>query len=180
MIWGWVLLIFVSLIMAFPFAYASTKINESGGVYKFIMKVLRKEIWCFLCIYIVAFRSFCFIRSVGLYLIVVLCFLILGGLKIVGNFVRIFGILTITIILYIMFSNGIKIENIENFDIKNAILTIYFGLWTSTGWEGITMPLTAFKNQKAIAYGLLIGTLIIWNSVFVIFTNYRIFKRKNK
>ncbi|AIJ05494.1 amino acid permease-associated region [Methanocaldococcus bathoardescens] len=177
MIWGWVFLIFVSLIMAFPFAYASTKISESGGVYKFIMKVLKREVGVFSAYTlwlsgifalsgVVSFFGIIFntkfnVPHVGLYLIVVLCFLILGGLKIVGNFVRIFGILTITIILYIVFSNGIKIENIGNFDIKNAVLTIYFGLWTATGWEGITMPLSAFKNQKAIAYGLLIGTLII-------------------
>jgi len=101
------------------------------------------------------------IPYVGLFLIVVLTALILAGIRIVGNFVRIFGILTITIILYLVFSNGIKIDSIGEFNLKNAVLTIYFGLWTATGWEGITMPLSAFKNQKAIAYGLLIGTFII-------------------
>ncbi|XRP96713.1 APC family permease [Methanocaldococcus sp. 16A] len=176
-VWGWILLIFVSLIMASPFAYASTKISESGGVYKFVMKILGREIGVFsayilwlsgvfalsgvVSFFEIIFNTVFNVPYVGLCLIVILTALILCGLKIVGNFVRIFGILTITIILYIVFSNGIKIGSIGEFNLKNAILTIYFGLWTATGWEGITMPLSAFKNQKAIAYGLLIGTFII-------------------
>ncbi|WP_048197463.1 APC family permease [Methanocaldococcus sp. FS406-22] len=176
-IWGWVLLIFVSLIMASPFAYASTKISESGGVYKFVMKILGREIGIFsayilwlsgvfalsgvVSFFEIVFNTKFDIPYVGLFLIAILTALILAGIRIVGNFVRIFGILTITIILYMVFSNGIKIDSIGEFNLKNAILTIYFGLWTATGWEGITMPLSAFKNQKAIAYGLLIGTFII-------------------
>ncbi|CAB3289128.1 Amino acid permease-associated region [Methanocaldococcus lauensis] len=176
-VWGWIFLIFVSLIMASPFAYASTKISESGGVYKFIIKILGRKIGVFsayilwlsgvfalsgvVSFFEIIFNTVFNVHYVGLLLIIVLTALILGGLKIVGNFVRIFGILTITIILYIVFSNGIKIDNFGEFNLKNAILTIYFGLWTATGWEGITMPLSAFKNQKAIAYGLLIGTFII-------------------
>ena len=126
-IWGWVLLIFVSLIMASPFAYASTKISESGGVYKFVMKILGRRIGIFsayilwlsgvfalsgvVSFFEIVFNTKFDIPHVGLFLIVVLTALILCGLRIVGNFVRIFGILTITIILYLVFSNGIKIDS---------------------------------------------------------------------
>ncbi|NPA62162.1 MAG: APC family permease [Methanococci archaeon] len=176
-IWGWILLIFISLIMASPFAYATTKISESGGVYKFVMKILGRRIGTFsayilwlsgvfalsgvVSFFEIVFNTKFNVPHVGFCLIITLTLLILAGIKIVGNFVRIFGVLTISIILYIVFQNGIDLNCIYPFNLKTAILTIYFGLWTSTGWEGITMPLSAFKDQKTIAYGLLIGTLII-------------------
>ncbi|ACX73395.1 amino acid permease-associated region [Methanocaldococcus vulcanius M7] len=184
-IWGWILLIFVSLIMASPFAYATTKISESGGIYKFVMNILGKKIGAFsayilwlsgvfalsgvVSFFEIVFNTNFNVHHVGFYLIIVLTLLILAGIKIVGNFVRIFGVLTISIILYIVFQNGIDLTYIGSFNLKTAILTVYFGLWTSTGWEGITMPLSAFKDQKTIAYGLLIGTLII-GILYLLFT----------
>ncbi|WP_456472360.1 APC family permease [Methanocaldococcus sp.] len=174
-IYGWILLIPISLIMASPFAYAITKISESGGVYKFINITLGKKIgviagiilWLS-CVFalsgVVSFFDLVFNIyfkfTIKYFLIIFIALLILSGLRMVGNFIRILGVLTITIILYIVIKNEISL-NFYKFDLKKALLTAYFALWTSTGWEGVSMPLSAFENPKVIAYGLLIGTFII-------------------
>ncbi|WP_456418730.1 APC family permease [Methanocaldococcus infernus] len=174
-IYGWILLILTALVMALPFSYATLKISESGGVYKFINDTLGKRIgiasgiimWLS-CVFalsgVVSFFNIVFniyfSFPIKYFLVILITLLILSGLRIVGLAVRILGLTTILTILYICFKNGFNLE-LYKFNLKEAIFSVYYSLWSTTGWEGVTMPLSAFKDQRAISLGLIIGTLII-------------------
>ncbi|EHP84643.1 APC family permease [Methanotorris formicicus] len=178
-IYGWILVLIISMVLVLPFAYATTKITKSGGPYKYVMRIFGKKIgvifaymlWfagvtaisAVVSFFSIIFNIYLTFEYVGVVLVVVLTFLIINGVKIVGNFLRIFGTLTIITLLFIIFSNKIDLSVFNaKVDLFKVLTTGYFGLWTMTGWEGISIPSEAFKNpERDIAYGLIIGTFII-------------------
>ncbi len=178
-IYGWILVLIISMILVLPFAYASTKITKSGGPYKYVMKIFGKKVgaifayilWfagvtaisAVVSFFDIIFNIYFNFEHIGIVLVVFLTILIINGIKIVGNFLRIFGILTIITLLYITFSNKIDLSVFNTkVDLFKVLAASYFGLWTMTGWEGIAIPSEAFKNpERDISYGLIIGTFII-------------------
>lgn len=178
-IYGWILLLIISMILVLPFAYTTTKISKSGGPYKYIMRMFGKRtgvafaytLWlagmvaisAVVSFFGVIFNVYFSFKYVEVILVVFLTSLIINGINVVGNFIRTFGVLTIMTLLFIVFSNKIdpSVFNVE-FDLFKVMTASYFGLWTMTGWEAITIPSEAFKNpEKDIYYGLIIGTFII-------------------
>jgi APA family basic amino acid/polyamine antiporter len=178
-IYGWIIDILISLILVMPFAYASTQITKSGGPYRYIQKVFGKEIgkifgyllWLAGVISISAVVSFFNVifniyfefKYVGIILVVIITALVLTGIRVIGNLLRLFAIITIIILIYIVYSNGLDLSIFPiKFEVSKVLMASYFGLWTMTGWEGIAIPSESFKNpEKDICYGLIIGTLIV-------------------
>ena len=125
-IYGWVLLLIISMVLVLPFAYTTTKITKSGGPYKYVMKIFGKKVgtifaytlWFAGIIAISAVVSFFGVifniyfnfEYIGIVLVAFLTILIINGVRVVGNFIRIFGILTIITLLFMIFSNKIDLS----------------------------------------------------------------------
>ncbi|AEH06822.1 APC family permease [Methanothermococcus okinawensis] len=179
-IYGWIIDLVISLIMATPFAYASTKITKSGGPYKYIQKIFGIKIgkifgymlWfsgvvsisAVVSFFEVIFNVYFDFKYIGIVLIIIITALVLSGIKVIKNILRLFAIITILILIFIICSNGLDLNifSTAKFDISKIFMASYFGLWTMTGWEGIVIPSESFKNpKKDISYGLIIGTFIV-------------------
>ena len=179
-IYGWIIDIIISLIMAMPFAYASTQITKSGGPYKYIQKVFGNEIgkifgyllWfagvlsisAVVSFFNVIFNIYFDFKYIGMILVIIITTLVLSGIRVIGNLLRLFAIITILILIFMVYSNGLDLSIFSKtkFDISKVLMASYFGLWTMTGWEGIAIPSESFKNpEKDICYGLILGTLIV-------------------
>ncbi|AEF96186.1 APC family permease [Methanotorris igneus] len=178
-IYGWILVLMISMVLVLPFAYATTKITKSGGPYKYVMRIFGKKVgtifaytlWfagvtaisAVVSFFSIIFNIYFNFEYVGIVLVIFLTLLIINGVKVVGNFLRIFGTLTVITLLFIIFSNKFDLSVFDaKVNLFKVLVTSYFGLWTMTGWEGISIPSEAFKNpERDIGYGLIIGTFII-------------------
>ena len=178
-IYGWIIDIIISLILALPFAYTSTQITKSGGPYRYIQKVFGMKIgkifgyllWlagvmsisAVVSFFNVIFNIYFDFDYIGIILVVIITALVLSGIRVIGNLLRLFAIITIIILIYMVYSNGLDLSIFSTkFEISKVLMASYFGLWTMTGWEGISIPSESFKNpEKDICYGLILGTLIV-------------------